>query len=306
MTRLLFPHERAAIAAQIKDAINEYCRVKYDDGHRTHLGASLIGDVCNRRLWYIFRWVQSSKFDGRMQRLFNRGHLEENRWIEWLRGIGFTIWELDDNGKQFRISGVEQHFGGSLDSVGKAPDWLQLLAEVGPILVEYKTYNRKQFDKLIKDGVKKTKPNHFAQMSKYGVYYGFKYALYCPICKDDDDIAPEVVELDWAYGADLDRKAADIITSQVPPHRLSELPSHVECSGYKGKGVLADDGKYKCDFFEICHRGGAYEKNCRSCKHAQPIKDGQWWCGLYSETKGPLPKEVIKTGCPSWSPVGRG
>lgn len=296
MTRLLFPHEREAIAKQIKDAINEYCRVTYDDGHRNHLGASLIGDPCARRLWYIFRWVKRPDFinakgenhAGRMQRLFKRGHLEEARWIEWLRGIGFTIWDLDENGEQVRITGASGHFGGSLDSVGKAPGWLKLLAEVGPVLVEYKTYSRKQFDKLLKDGVKKTKPLHFAQMSKYGAHYGFRYALYCPICKDDDDIAPEIVELDWSLSTDLDRKAEEIILSQTPPPRYSELPSHLEC-------------KF-CDFLTVCHNGAAYEKNCRSCQFARPIKDGQWWCEQHGDI---IPKDFIPKGCPAWKPVGR-
>jgi len=305
MSRLLFPHEREAIAQQIKDAINAYCLKTYDDGHRSHLGASMIGDVCLRRLWYGFRWVQSSKFDGRMQRLFNRGHKEETRWIEWLRGIGFTIWYETEDGKQFRIGGVEGHYGGSLDSVGRAPEWLSLLAQIGPFLVEYKTYNDKQFKKLTTDKVIKTKPRHWVQMCVYGSKNGFKYAVYCAINKNDDDIHIEIVELDEAVARDAERKAESVITSQIPPTRFSELPSHVECSGYKGKDVLADDGLYKCDFYSICHKGAPYEKNCRSCSHASPIKNGEWWCGLYSQTNGPLPKEVIKVGCPQWVAVGR-
>lgn len=295
MTRLLHPHEREAIALQIKDDINEYCRVTYDDGHRSHLGASMIGDICLRRLWYGFRWVQSSKFDGRMQRLFNRGHKEEARWIEWLRGIGIQIWELADDGKQFRIDDVEKHFGGSLDGIGlvsaeaiKRKPIYQLLADVGPFLTEYKTYNRKTFDKLVKDGVRKSKPRHWVQMCSYGRKYGYAYALYCPICKDDDDIHPEIVELDWNVGADAVRKAEHVITSQSAPPRYSELPSHIEC-------------KF-CDFHAVCHRGAPFEKNCRSCRFAQPVANGEWFCGGYNAI---IPKEFIPHGCPAHREVGR-
>lgn len=318
MARLLYPHEREAISAQIRDAINDYCKATYDDGHRNHLGASMIGDVCLRRLWYGFRWVQQSQFDGRMQRLFNRGHLEELRWIEWLRGVGFHIWYETEDGKQFRIGGVEGHYGGSLDSVGKAPDGtapaskfvptpafiqaMQLLSEVGPFLVEYKTYNDKQFNKLTADKVVKTKPRHWVQMCVYGAKNSFRYAVYCAINKNDDDLHVEIVELDYEVARMAEIKAESVITSQQPPPRFSELPSHVECSGYKGKNTSPDEALYKCDFFEICHRGKAYEKNCRSCQFATPVKNAQWFCGKYNAV---IPPEVIKVGCDQWHPIGR-
>jgi len=72
--------------------VDAYCVQTYDGGHRTHLGASLIGRDCKRYLWYVFRWCRRSDTDGRRQRLFNRGHREEARFIEWLEGIGFRIW----------------------------------------------------------------------------------------------------------------------------------------------------------------------------------------------------------------------
>lgn len=291
MPVLLHQHERDAIAAQIIEAIDTYCKETYDDGHRNHLGASLIGDICKRRLWYGFRWVKSGVFDGRMQRLFNRGHLEEYRFIEWLRGIGFQVWEQDDNGKQFRIAGVEGHFGGSLDGVGKAPDWLKLLAAVGPFLLEFKTYNDKTFQKLKKEQVRKSKPKHWCQMCTYGSRYGFKYAVYMAINKNDDEIYIEVVELDWNVGAEMERVADHVISSDVPPPRYSELPTHIEC-------------KF-CDYHDICHKGAAYEKNCRSCQFAVPIKEGQWWCKKFSEQNGPLPQEVIVKGCNEWQPCRR-
>lgn len=292
----LFPQDRAAIAHQIKEAINDYCKVTYDDGHRTHLGASLIGDECKRYLWYVFRWVKRPTFinykgenhAGRMQRLFNRGHREEARWIEWLRGIGFQVWDTDVDGNQTRISGVEKHYGGSLDGVGIAPPGLQKLAAVGPFLIEYKTYSAKTFAKLLKEGVRKAKPNHWVQMCTYGRYYKFRYAMYCAICKDDDDIHIEIVELDWAVADENYRKAEEVILAVRPPVRYSELPSHFKC-------------KY-CDFNDVCFKGAAYEKNCRSCEFATPVKEGQWYCGV---NQGVIPKEIIPVGCGQWKPVGR-
>lgn len=298
MSGQLFPHEREALEKQLETAIDEYCKVTYDDGHRNHLGASLIGDVCNRRLWYVFRWVKSwsatdkdgNDVSGRMQRLFNRGHNTEHRFIEWLRGIGISIWDLGEDGNQFRVKGVEGHFGGSLDSIGQdTQNRFPLLAKIGPFLVEYKTHNAKSFAKLLRDGVKKSKPRHWWQMCVYGSYYGFRYAVYCAINKDTDEIKLFVIELDWNVGRQALEKAEEVILSQMPPPRFSELPSHLEC-------------KF-CDFHDVCHQGAAYEKNCRSCKFAVPVKGGGWYCtGWQMEIDR---KQVMPVGCPNWQPVGR-
>ena len=48
------------------------------------VGASSIGHKCERYLWYQFRWFFREKFNGRMLRLFDRGHREEARFNEWL------------------------------------------------------------------------------------------------------------------------------------------------------------------------------------------------------------------------------
>lgn len=60
------------------------------------LGASQIGRECERQLWYGFRWATMGEaFDGRMLRLFNRGHREEAVFVEELRGIGCDVRDVD-------------------------------------------------------------------------------------------------------------------------------------------------------------------------------------------------------------------
>jgi len=76
------PGVATALAKRILEEIDEYCVRAYDGGHRSHLGASLIGRECKRYLWYVFRWCLHEKTTGRQQRLFNHGHREEARFIE--------------------------------------------------------------------------------------------------------------------------------------------------------------------------------------------------------------------------------
>lgn len=69
-------------------AINSKLERDQDTEGRRHLGGSMIGRKCNRQLWYGFRWASMPKLSGRMLRLFNRGHLEEDRFIGYLRSVG--------------------------------------------------------------------------------------------------------------------------------------------------------------------------------------------------------------------------
>src|SRR3954469_10381472 len=128
---------RDELAEQIQTDIDEWCQKQYDDGPRSHLGASIIGHKCERYLWFSFHWMYYQVFSGRMQRLFQRGHLEEERVIQWLRGIGFTIKQVAvQENSQERIVFAEGHGGGSLDGTAQLPTRYGTFA---PILIEIKT-----------------------------------------------------------------------------------------------------------------------------------------------------------------------
>lgn len=282
---LASPHARKQLAERIKADIDAYCVKAYDDGHRTHLGASLIGHDCGRYLWYVFRWAKREEFNGRMLRLFNRGHREEDRFVEWLKGIGFEIWTVDEGtGKQFRVGAVHGHFGGSLDGINKAPPAYPINE---PMLCEFKTSGTgSKFTELSDKGVQFAKPQHYNQMSTYGAFYKLRYALYMCINKNDDDLYIEIVELDWTLAAANVRKAENVITSKGPPPRVAESEAFHTC-------------KY-CNFVGICHRKQAVDKNCRSCQHAEAIAEGQWHCHRWGNT---IPKDYIPQGCNEHAPI---
>lgn len=286
------PGVATAVSKRVLVEIDHYCETAYDDGHRNHLGASLIGDKCSRKLWYVFRWCLKEKFNGRMQRLFNRGHREEDRFVEWLRGIGAKVWTHDEslpkNEKgeypQFRVSGVNGHFGGSLDAIIELPPRYGILE---PILGEFKTNGTGSgFNKLLSDGMMIAKPVHYAQTSLYGMKKGFNWVLYHNINKNDDSLHVELVKLNHNLGRQLEEKAERIITSQTPPARLSDNPTFFECQYCPMKG--------------ICHAGDIPEKNCRSCKNAVPVENGEWLCTVFG---GLIPKDFIKVGCDNWNPI---
>jgi hypothetical protein len=286
------PGVAKALAKRILEEIDEYCVRTYDGGHRSHLGASLIGRECKRYLWYVFRWCLHEKTTGRQQRLFNRGHREEARFIEWLEGIGFKVWfenrdeAPNEKGEypQYRISDVMGHFGGSLDGIAVLPERYGI-AE--PVLLEFKTNGTGAgFNKLAEDGMPIAKPEHFAQTSTYGKKYNFRYCVYLNINKNDDSLHIEVVKLNHNLGEQMIMKAEQIIMSQTAPARLSDNPTFHKC-GY-------------CHMKEVCHKGAVVEVNCRSCAFARPVENAEWFCEVHNAI---IPKEYIPQACGNYKAI---
>jgi hypothetical protein len=278
--------DREKLEELIADDIDLFCETYYEQGHRNHLGASGLGEACWRKLWYSFRWVKEEKFDGRMMRLFNVGHSAEPRFVAYLRGIGFDVKEFDEDGKQFRISGAMGHYGGSLDGMCKAPAKYQLSEDI-ILSLSFKTNNTGSgYEKVSKEALSKSKPMHWAQECQYGYKTGIRYCIYMIENKNDSDITFKVIELDWNYGAQLEKKANEIIFSKEPPPRISENPALYDC-------------KY-CHLTDICHKGAPPEKNCRSCRNASPVENAQWFCYAHNSN---IPSDFIRKGCDLWLPI---
>jgi hypothetical protein len=280
MINLNNPEDRDKLASRIEEDIDAYCAEHYDHGHRNHLGASDLGEECWRKLWYNFRWTKEEVFDGRMLRLFNVGHQAEPRFVSYLRGIGFEVKEFDENRKQFHISGAKGHYGGSLDGMCKTPKHYEISEDI-IISLSFKTNNTGSgYNKVAEEHLSKAKPKHWAQECQYGYKTGIRYCIYMIENKNDSDITVKIVELDWNLGAQLEKKAEDIIFAKEPPPRISENPSFFNC-------------KY-CNFSGICHKNEPVEINCRSCRNAEPIEDAQWYCHKFNNT---IPKDFISKGC---------
>lgn len=280
MINLAIPEDRKKLSEQIKSDIDKYCEKKYDKGPRDHLGASEMGEDCDRKLWYKFRWVYHKVHDGRIQRLFQVGHNAEPRFIDYLKAIGFEVKEFDTNGEQFHIKGCNDHYGGSLDGMCKAPAHYEINEPI-IFLNEFKTNGTGAgFNDVLKLGVMKSKSKHYKQMCQYGYHYKLKYGLYLIENKNDSDIIIEIVPLDWNIGIELQKRAQDIISVKIPPAKIAENPAFYEC-------------KF-CDFNKVCWEGKKVQINCRSCRNATAIENAEWYCEHW---KAIIPKEYLKVGC---------
>lgn len=255
-------------AATLRDA---------DNGFRPHLGASLIGRSCERQLYYVFHWAKAASFEPRILRLFGRGQREEDTFANLLRSAGVTIHQVDPaTGKQFQFSSCGGHFGGSMDGAGvKIPD-----APATWHVIEMKTHGKKSYDVLVKDGVRKAKPEHWFQMQCYMKWTGMTRALYMAVCKDDDRLHLERIDYDEVEASRMFERAERIINCNEPPQRIGSADWY-EC-------------KF-CDFRDICHGTEAPAVNCRTCAHSTAEKAGYWSCARNCHNE--IPVQSQKLGC---------
>lgn len=264
--------------------------------HRGHLGASVLGGDCARAIWYGFRWVHRAKFEPRMLRLFNRGHLEEARFIAMLLMMGCEVWQQDANGKQFRIAFGDGHGGGSGDGVARGFPELTGTAAV----CEFKTHGEKSFIQLAGKldewrayrqrkgpftggGVRVAHFKHYVQMQTYMRQMGLPAAMYMAVNKNTDDLYAEIVHLEDAFAQQFITRGENLIAANVPPKRISESPGNFKCRF--------------CSMRPVCHLGAQPELNCRTCSHVAVGKAGTWHCTLH---RALLDQARQRSGCDSY------
>lgn len=241
---------------------------------RAHLGASGLGHHCERWIWLSFRWAVLSEFPGRVLRLFRRGQLEEEQIIGDLRRIGIKI-----GGDQTRVD-FGCHVSGSVDGiiesgVPQAPNKRHV--------AEFKTHSKKSFDDVVKNGVEKSKPMHYAQMQLYMFGLNIDRALYVAVCKDNDTYYTERVKLDKEFAEKLVAKGHRLATEDRLPPPISTDPSWYQC-------------KF-CDAHEFCHDTKlTKEVNCRTCAHSTAKQDSTFYCERWGDT---IPYHAQLDGCPS-------
>lgn len=319
----LTPDDLLLVKEKIEEGLEDLTAI--DEEPRTHLGISEIGKPCSRQLYYKFHWVAFEKYSGRMQRLFKRGHREEERFINYLEGIGCKVYRfenpilvykpsddtyelykdfniVDIDGGRFDVTGVKKHeeealkrglkrnqfrVSGVMGHYGGSCDGVVITPWFPPpFLLEMKTHNTKSFLNYLDKGLIKSKPQHYDQMCGYGYKMEIQYGLYFPENKNDDDIQVTPIKLDWKRGEQLERKAEEIITAKQPPQKISENPDYFECQ--------------YCFAKEICHYGVELAKNCRSCRMSSAVENAEWFCSRYNEV---IPSNVIAVGCNGWCPI---
>ena len=189
---------------------------------RTYLGASRLGDACERALQFEFTAAPKDKgadFSGQTLRIFAIGHQLEELAIRWLRAAGIDLYTHKGNrhdGAQFGFAVAGGRIRGHVDGIVAAgPEGLGLAV---PALWECKTMNAKNWRACVKDGVTASKPIYAAQIAIYQAYMepsvpaiSANPALFTAINKDTAELHHELVPFDGDLAQRMSDRAVRVL-----------------------------------------------------------------------------------------------
>jgi len=258
--------------------------------HSNRLGGSVIGEECDRSIWYGFRWAYPPEvFTAAKLRIFRAGHRLEEEMVDDLKRAFNTVDDPDAvrdrnpaTGGQWEVTSIGGHFVGKFDGIIRGlPE-----APKTEHLLECKSHKRSSYNKLEK-GVMLGAPKHYAQMQAYMIDWGLQRAFYVAECKDDSERFTERVRLDADFAMNLKSKAERIIRAETPPPKAWQSPE--------------EKGAFPCGWCkakELCHNGGQPERNCRTCLHVTPEMHGEavWSCARHKKN---LDTTEQRAGCPN-------
>jgi hypothetical protein len=269
--------------SSIPDLVYAAYEARAEDWGGLGFSPSMLGTECDRALWYLFRWASAKeKFSGRMLRLFQTGHIEEERIIADLRMAGIEVLDVDPaNGRQWSARALAGHVRGKLDGI--IPEGVPEAPTKAHVL-ECKSHSDKSFGKVKVHGVHKGKFEHWVQCQIYMHVRGIDRALYAAVNKNTDEVYYERVEYDNAWCVRLFARLERIIAMDQPPVPISEKREAPDCRFCKAK--------------PLCLGESFARVNCRTCLHATPLMSGDaaWDCSRWAK---PLSADEQRAACPA-------
>lgn len=179
---------------------------------RTYIGASALGDQCQRRIQFEVTGAPGTPHNGKTRRIFERGHIYEPHVANWLRGAGFKLRTERDDGTQFGFIVANGHIAGHCDGI--IDDGPAIEGLIYPCLWECKVVGDKGYRGVAKDGVAKAYPQYADQVALYQAYLDCTNpALFTALNANDMNIHPELVKFDEARAQAASDRGVTIITA---------------------------------------------------------------------------------------------
>lgn len=257
-------------------AIQRALEEGHDDWESVGVPAGNIGWECDRQIWLAFRRASKPEdIDWKKRRIFERGNIEEDRLIDLLKLIDCEVW-----GQQDKVRAAGGHLRGKIDGrVLNLPE-----AAKTEHIVECKSSNEEAFKKVVKEGVKLGKPEHYATFQFYMYGLGITRVLYMMSNKNNEDLHIERVEYDPAFAMRMVARIERIVNMDEPPSRLCTKRDDF-------RGLF-------CRQQEVCWGEIRPRSHCRTCLHSTPIMDGNagWDCARFNK---PLSLSEQDAGCPA-------
>lgn len=200
---------------------------------RDYLGASSIGDYCERKAWYYFNGYEQEPMTPSRRRTLEIGKRLESLVLQCLEDAGLCI--ARPNEENLFLEVIEKDilvFRGHLDAI-----WLVDIKTQA--IIEVKTAKDSSYRVFVNKGLKIWYPVYYAQVQAYMGMSGIHQAYIVVINKDTSEIFDEAVEFDEIYYESLKYKAKRIINAKEPLAKINENPNYFACR--------------MCNFRGVCH-----------------------------------------------------
>lgn len=223
--------------------------LKAKEPPRNYLGASIVGDPCDRKIWYGYNHYPRKPIEYKGCYAIEDGHRSEDLIASRLRLVpGVEVHTHDENGDQYGFL-IDKIIGGHIDGVITG----LLQAPTNPHLWENKAVNETKFGKIKKlvdefgekNALQKWDIVYYAQAQMYmgrspeflGRQFDRHYTTICtPGGRDVTSCRTEFQPL--VYEALL-VKGMRIAKTKTAPVRISDDPAYFHC-------------KF-CEFRDTCH-----------------------------------------------------
>lgn len=313
----------------IVQLIDAACLEDAEDGFRPHLGGSMIGEKCERKLVYSFRWARKPTFPPNILRLFKRGHLEEFRFVSYLRRIGAEVreysqrllyhaesdsyiaedWDTDDKPEIAQLDDVTNlqfHQERAAKQGIKLKQWriLDVDGHFGGSLdgIALEVPGNSDLSEQVLVEFKTHNAKSFIELVTKGVkickpihyaqmqIYMFKKGLKRALYMAVNKDNDEL----WAEWVEIDpMMGPQLIEKADRVIHAKTLPKRI------ANHASWMDCKY-CDMKDICHHGEPMLKHCRTCRFSTPVEEGQWRCDKWNSI---IPVDAIPKGCDYHEPI---
>mgnify|MGYP003145826414 CR=1 FL=1 len=203
------------VVDQIKSVIdNAIVSKEKKRERRKYIGASSVGDECQRKIQYRYLNYPvdpDKEFSARTLRIFQFGHNIEDYAAKWIRDAGFDLRTEDKMGRQFGFSIANGEIKGHIDGVICSGP-----VDMGyPSLWENKSSNDKKFQSFVRMGVAKANPIYATQIALYQTYMDLTDypALFTLINKNTSEIYYELVPYNASLAQEASDRAVNILTA---------------------------------------------------------------------------------------------
>jgi len=224
----------SSLSGQVLALINEGIqRNRAQQPVRDYLGASRLGVACERALQFEYAKAavdHGRDTQGRMLRIFERGHVMEDCMVAWLRDAGFDLRTRKPDGRQFGFSDAHGRLRGHVDGViVGGPEGFAY-----PALWENKCLGVKSWRDLQSKGLAVSKPIYAAQVALYQAHLQLHEhpALFTAINADSMEIYVERVPFDAALAQRMTDRAVKVISATEAGEQLPRGfndATHFEC-----------------------------------------------------------------------------